>query len=289
MSGRGEGLVAVQRFGAAEIEIELVARGLLHRRGEASQDRVDLAALRCARLPRDRHDRRAGTETHRARHGHRGMHAVGTRLVRGRGHHPAPLGGSSDNEKPCLARPGRIREARDGHVKRIGVGEQDPTLGGTVGTGAHGAGAARPRKICSTTRRRSARSSNVSWYTRSVDPLAAPSYRPPAATGPISCSPARTSRSSSTPIKGYRTVALSCRNTSVSRSSFKSRRFQTIVPFLSVICQRASYPWSGLGGGGEGGGGGWSFNTCSSTCRRSVRSSRVKRYTWSSAPPNAAP
>src|SRR5256885_16656163 len=89
----GEWLSAIQLLGAGEVEIELIARGLLDDGSEAPQHGADLAALPRAGFPRHRHDRRAGAEAHRAHHRHRGGHAAGPRFGAPGGHEAAPGGG----------------------------------------------------------------------------------------------------------------------------------------------------------------------------------------------------
>ena len=154
---RGERLVVVQALRAREVEVELVARGLLHGRSEASQHGRDLAALVGASLPGHRYDRRAGTEPHGARHRHRGVDAVGPRFIRCRGDHAAAVGRAADDQEPRLARTVRVHEPRHRDVEGVCIGQQDPPA-----RRHRGGGAVRVRRICSTTRRRSGRSSRVS-------------------------------------------------------------------------------------------------------------------------------
>ena len=123
--GSRQRLVPVQPRRSRHVEVELVARCLLDRRRELLEHGLDLAALVGACLPRHRDHRRFGTEPDGPRHRHCGVDAVAAGLVGGRRDDAAALGGAADDEQQRLPRALRIDEAGDGHVERVGIGEED--------------------------------------------------------------------------------------------------------------------------------------------------------------------
>ena len=126
-------LVAVQLLRARHIEVELVARGLLDRRREPLERGLDVTALLGAGFPRNGDDHRLGAETDGAGHRHRGVDAVAAGLVRGRRNDSTALRGAADDEQRRPACTVRIDELGHGHVKCIGVREQNAPDSGTAG------------------------------------------------------------------------------------------------------------------------------------------------------------
>src|SRR5512143_2388137 len=122
---RRERLVAVQRFGAAEVEIPRVDACAFDHRRVSLEYRPDFAALLRAGAARDRDAHGVRTQAERAGNGHRRPDAELSCLVRRRTHDASAFPRAADDEQRRLPRPVGIDHSRHRHEERVGVGQED--------------------------------------------------------------------------------------------------------------------------------------------------------------------